>query len=57
MPPEDEKPTPKEVCTMRIIFPVYSDEDALKAKRYFQEYLKQIPDAQIHFMLVPNIHK
>ena len=56
--PEPNEPTtsrlqPKEVCTLRIVFPVESDEIALSAKKHIAEYLRIIPEAQIYFSIMP----
>ena len=57
MPEPNENPTtpilPKEICTMRIIFPVVSDAQALDVKSKVSAVLVDIPDAQIHFALMP----
>lgn len=48
------KPTPpKELCTLRLIFPVVSDEQAIEVKSKCRLLLVDIPDAQIHFAIVP----
>ncbi len=42
--------TPKqEVCTIRIMFPVESDEQAIEYKKKIAEVLKDEPDAIIDF--------
>jgi len=43
-----------EICTIRIMFPVDSDEQAIDYKKRIAEVLKGNPDAQIHFALVPT---
>ncbi|GAJ12656.1 unnamed protein product, partial [marine sediment metagenome] len=45
----------KEICTIRIIFPVNSDEQALEAKKKISEVLADVPDAQVHFAIMPQI--
>lgn len=47
---ENTKP---EICSIRIVFPVESDEKAIECKKKIQEALKDLPDAQIHFSLMP----
>ncbi|GAI70890.1 unnamed protein product [marine sediment metagenome] len=42
----------KELCTIRIMFPVESDEKAIEYKRKIAEVLSEIPDAQIQFSLM-----
>ncbi|GAH66594.1 unnamed protein product [marine sediment metagenome] len=44
----------KELCTIRIMFPVESDEQALNAKKQIAEALKGIEDVQIHFAIMPT---
>lgn len=41
----------KELCTIRIIFPVESDEKAIEYKRKIAVILAEIPDAQTQFNL------
>lgn len=47
----------KEICTIRIIFPVKDDEQALAAKKKIQEALSEIEGVQIQFMLMPVLPK
>lgn len=42
----------KELCTIRIMFPVESDEQAIEYKKKIASLLVQIPDAQINFGLM-----
>ena len=42
-----------EMCTIRIMFPVTSDEEAINVKRKIADVLSSNPDAQLHFALVP----
>ena len=41
----------KEVCSIRIMFPVESDEQAIEYKKKIGLLLAEIPDAQIQFSL------
>ncbi len=50
---QKEKPEPKELCTMRIAFPVESDEQAIEVKKKITAILAEIPDAGIQFTLQP----
>ena len=51
---ENEQTIPqKEVCTIRIMFAVDSDEDAIKCKRKIAEVLKDIPQVRFDFGLSP----
>lgn len=47
-------PQPKEICTLRIAFPIVSDAQALKVKSRVASVLSDIPDAQIHFSIIPT---
>lgn len=38
-----------EVCSIRIMFPVESDEKAIEYKRKIEEVLADTPDTQIQF--------
>jgi len=42
----------KQVCTIRIMFPVESDEQAIEYKRKIATILSEIPDAQIQFSIM-----
>ncbi len=46
-------PQPKDICTIRIAFPVESDEQAIEYKKRLSAILSDIPDAQLHFSLMP----
>ncbi len=41
----------QEICTIRIIFPVDSDDQAIEIKKKISEILKDKSDAQIQFGL------
>ncbi|GAI70792.1 unnamed protein product [marine sediment metagenome] len=43
----------KEVCTMRVMFPVASDEQAIDVKKKIAALLTDIADAMIDFRLSP----
>lgn len=45
----------QEVCSIRIMFPVTSDEQAIEYKRKIVVLLSEIPEAQMHFALMPSI--
>lgn len=55
MPEQKEQttspPQPKEVCSIRIVFPVTSDEQAIEYKKKISYILLEIPDAHIDFSL------
>jgi len=42
----------KEVCTVRIMFPTESDEQAIELKKAISALLSEIPDVQIQFSLM-----
>lgn len=44
-------PQPKELCTIRVMFPVMSDEQALEVKKRLSDVLADIADTQVHFSL------
>lgn len=48
----DENQTPKQLCTLRILFPVGTDEQAIDYKKKITEILAPIPEAQISFSLM-----
>jgi len=52
MAEEQEQSTPKQLCTIRIGFPVKSDEQAIEYKRKIGAILAEIPEAQIQFSLM-----
>lgn len=43
--------TGSEICSIRIMFPVQSDEQAIDYKKKITALLAEIPDAQIQFSL------
>ncbi|GAI68957.1 unnamed protein product [marine sediment metagenome] len=43
----------KEICTIRIMFPVESDEKAIEYKKKVAEALKDIEGVQTHFAIMP----
>lgn len=52
------QPNP-EICSIRIVFPVVSDEQAIEYKKKIREVLAETPDVQINFSImnlpkVPN---
>ena len=42
----------REVCSIRIMFPVESDEQAIDYKKKISDILGGIPDAQIQFSIM-----
>jgi len=47
----------KEICTIQILFPVDTDEQAIDYKKKIAEVLSDKPDAQLRFSLMPAIPK
>lgn len=43
----------QELCQIRIMFPVSSDEDAIACKKKIKEALSDKPDAQMQFTIMP----
>jgi len=41
----------QDLCTIRIMFPVRTDEEAIEYKRKIGQVISSIPDAQIQFTL------
>lgn len=55
MPEPNQRPTQgnldKEICSIRIMFPVSSDEQAIAYKKKITDMLVEIPDSQINFSI------
>jgi len=49
----EQKTIPKEICSIRIGFPVVSDEQAIEYKKKVTAVLADIPEVQIQFSLMP----
>lgn len=50
---EENDVIPKQqVCSIRIAFPVTSDDDAIKYKKQIDAILADIPDANIQFSIL-----
>lgn len=47
----EQKPQPQEICSMRIMFAVSSDEQAISYKKKINEVLADIPNVRIEFNL------
>lgn len=47
----EEKTPPKQVCTIRIMFPVTTDEQAIACKKKIGDVLADSPQARIEFSL------
>ena len=50
---EKQAITDSQICSIRIMFPVQSDEKAIEYKQKITALLVEIPEAQIHFNLMP----
>ena len=44
----------QEICSIRIMFPVQSDEQAIGYKKKIAALLAEIPEAQIQFSLMSS---
>lgn len=49
----EQKTLPKEICSIRIGFPVDTDEQAIEYKKKVTAVLADIPNVQIQFSLMP----
>lgn len=48
----EQKPQPKQVCTIRIMFPIETDEQAIAYKKKINDVLVDIPNVRIEFSLM-----
>ena len=53
MDTDEQKTLPKQLCTIRIGFPVDSDEQAIAYKKKVSDVLADIPQVRIDFGLIP----
>lgn len=53
MDEENQITQPKDICTIRIGFPVDTDEKAIEYKKKIAELLSTIPNVRIEFTLMP----
>lgn len=44
----------KEICSIRIMFPVENDEQAIDCKKKVEAVLVDIPETQVHFTLMSS---
>jgi len=51
MTEENKTPEPTQICSIRIGFPVTSDEQAIEYKKKLTEILSGIPNLRIEFSL------
>lgn len=49
---ERQRKMDSEICMIKIVFPVDSDEQAIEFKKKIAAILTEIPDAQIHFSIM-----
>lgn len=52
MDEEKTEPQKQQVCSIRIAFPVTSDDDAIAYKKKIDNILANIPDANIQFSIL-----
>lgn len=50
---QEQKAQPEQVCSIRIMFPVETDEQAIEYKKKIGAILADIPHARIEFTLMP----
>jgi len=50
----EQKTPPKQICTIRIMFPVDTDEQAINYKKKINDVLADIPNARIEFALMSS---
>lgn len=48
----EQKPQAKQVCTIRIMFPVETDEQAIAYKKKINDVLVDIPNVRIEFSIM-----
>jgi len=48
----ETKKEPGQLCTLRIAFPVETDDEAIAVKKKIGEILADVLDAQVNFSLV-----
>lgn len=48
----EDKTPPKQVCTIRIMFPVTTDEQAIEYKKKIGDILADSPQARIEFSIM-----
>ncbi|MBA7646412.1 hypothetical protein ES703_54176 [subsurface metagenome] len=49
---DEQKTSPKQVCSIRIMFPVDTDEQAISYKKKIGDVLADIPNVRIEFSLM-----
>ena len=47
----------QEICSINIMFPVESDEQAIDCKKKVKAALENIPEVQTRFMIMPMMSK
>ncbi len=47
-----QNPTDSEICNIRIMFPIESDEQAIAYKKQIREILSDVEDVQIQFAIM-----
>lgn len=52
MDENEKKKQPTQVCSLRIMFPVDTDEQAISYKKKINDVLADIPQARIEFSLM-----
>lgn len=52
MDEEKQEPVPQEICTIRIMFPVVTDQQALDCKQTISKAMGGIPNVRIDFNIM-----
>ncbi|KKM66002.1 hypothetical protein LCGC14_1485590 [marine sediment metagenome] len=47
----DEPTTPKQICTIAVIFTPVSDDEGIEVKKKIGEAIKDLPDARVDFRI------
>lgn len=50
--PPEKNESPKQVCTINVVFPCDSDENAIWIKKKISEAVSETPDARIDFRIM-----
>lgn len=50
--PQGQNNQPKQLCTITIVFPVQSDDEAIAVKRKIGDAVSNIDDARIDFRIM-----
>ncbi|KKM88740.1 hypothetical protein LCGC14_1255710 [marine sediment metagenome] len=54
--PQGKSESPKQICSITVMFPVLSDDEAIAVKKRIGESVKDIADARIDFRITNLPH-